>query len=253
MNLHIRKVVRCSFRRCRPEGREITHIDCDELDHLLQNLVYKDPIKKVVPRQKKQESVSRKVMPIPALPPVTDETNWKTIGVLPWNGLSFSQYEVSDMGHVRNKLDSQLLKLTCTSDGYACVYMSHDERILEKPMKQVRVARLVANAFVDGYPGAHNVVIHLNGDRQDNRARNLEWVPKNSSLFRKSARPVVASLVEDPKIRKEFSSINKAQHELSAYNLSHSFSKDGNPFTREVNWDGEKKTAVIEMLPSPGK
>ncbi|KAI8147979.1 hypothetical protein BJV82DRAFT_594133 [Fennellomyces sp. T-0311] len=243
-----------SFKGVRPENVHITHINGDRYDNSLENLAYIDPTKKPRKTREKERSAAsqkqgnaRNEMPLPS---ITEETKWKTIGTLPWNGLSFSMYEVSDMGHVRNRDSSQLLKLYHTYYGHPCVYMYHDNHDLHTRPKIMRVSRLVANAFVDDYSETRNVIIHLNGDRRDNRAQNLKWINKHSSSAQRTARPVMVSLVDDPEKQKKFASANKAQRELSVFNISTLVAKHGNSFTRMVNWDGEKKMALIEVLPS---
>ncbi|KAI8147995.1 hypothetical protein BJV82DRAFT_594170, partial [Fennellomyces sp. T-0311] len=202
-------------------------------------------------REKERSAASQKQgnarnkMPLPS---ITEETKWKTIGTLPWNGLSFSKYEVSDMGHVRNRDSSQLLKLYHTYYGHPYVYIHHDNQDLHTRPKSMTVSRLVANAFVDDYSETRNVIIHLNGDRRDNRAQNLKWINKHSSYAQRIARPVMVSLVDDPEKQKKFESMAKATHELSSFGLSTLVAKHGNSFTKMVNWDGEKKMALIEVL-----
>ncbi|KAI8148109.1 hypothetical protein BJV82DRAFT_594609 [Fennellomyces sp. T-0311] len=240
-----------SFKGCRPENVLIYHINGDKHDNSLENLAYADPKCPRKPREKERSAGSEKQRNARneiALPSITEETKWKAIGTLPWNGLSFSKYEVSDMGHVRNRDSSQLLKLYHTSYGHPCVYMYHDNQDLHTRPKVMRVSRLVANAFVDDYSEIRNLIVHLNGDRLDNRAQNLKWVHKRSSSVRRNARPVVVSLVDDPEKQKKFGSVKKAQRETSVYNLNTLAAKHGNPFTRMANWDGEKKMVLIEIL-----
>ncbi|KAI8148047.1 hypothetical protein BJV82DRAFT_594411 [Fennellomyces sp. T-0311] len=252
VTLQIHALVMLSFNGCRPENVLISHMNGDKHDNSLENLVYADPKLPRKTREKERSEASEKqgstrnVIPLPS---ITEETRWKTIGALPWNGLSFSKYEVSDMGHVRNRDSSQLLKLYHTSYGHPCVYMHHDNQDLHTRRKTLTVPRLVASAFIDDYSETRNVIIHLNGDRLDNRAQNLKWVNKHSSSAQRTARPVMVSLVDDPEKQKKFESGNKAQRELS-FNLRASVAKHGNSFTRMVNWDGEKKMALIEVLPS---
>lgn len=56
-------------------------------------------------------------------------------------------------------------------DGEVYVYLAHPERGLEKRM----VAELVLETFAGPKPSRKHHPVHLNGDRQDNRAVNLEW------------------------------------------------------------------------------
>lgn len=57
-------------------------------------------------------------------------------------------------------------------DGYRTVGLYNND----KKRKHVRVHRLVAEAFCDNpNPEDYNIVNHKNGDKQDNRAINLEW------------------------------------------------------------------------------
>lgn len=44
------------------------------------------------------------------------------------------------------------------------------------------VHRLIATAFVEN-PKNHGYVMHINGDRVDNRAENLKWITKNKNLL----------------------------------------------------------------------
>ncbi|KAI8147997.1 hypothetical protein BJV82DRAFT_313847 [Fennellomyces sp. T-0311] len=255
MAFQIHTLVMLSFRGCRPENLRITHINGEKCDNSLENLAYIDPTKK--PRKTegkrrvapaKEQENERDEIPLPS---ITKKTKWKTIGTLPWNGLSFSKYEVSNMGHVRKKKNSELLKLCWTSRGYIGVHIRHDNPGLDKRSKLLLVSRLVANAFVDDYNETQNAVTHLNGDRLDNRASNLRWACKQSSSTRRNARPVLASLVDDPKKQKKFGSVNKAQRELSiSINLDRLIINHCNYFTTMVNWDGEKKMALIEVFSS---
>ncbi|KAI8141430.1 hypothetical protein BJV82DRAFT_175994 [Fennellomyces sp. T-0311] len=256
ITLHTHKIVIRSFEKRLQEDLQIVHINRNPCDNALKNLVYatRPDLPHIQASKKPATTGQRKTRKgaIP-LPPVTEETRWKAIGVLPWNGVSFSRYEVSDMGHVRLRGESELLKLSYTSDGYyACVLLHPDEQGSKKSRpNSLRVSRLVANAFVDGYSDEQDTAIHRNGDRLDNRAQNLEWMSRNSSLTQKRACPIVVSLVDDPKAQKEFPSIIKAQRELRYYNIYDTIKYHGNTFTKKVSWDGVKKMALIKVLP-PG-
>lgn len=91
------------------------------------------------------------------------------------------RYMVSDMGRVfmtgkfggRCGLMSQQI-----NDGYHIVRLSSRDGSSTK-----RVHRLVADAFVPGRSFERNQVNHINGNRSDNRAENLEWVTQSENIL----------------------------------------------------------------------
>jgi len=92
-------------------------------------------------------------------------------------------YEVSNRGNVRSldrtvverntykkvKRKGKLLK-PCLTTGYYVVGLGRDGLI-----RTHKVHRLVAIAFVGGRSEKKCVTNHINGDKLDNRAENLEW------------------------------------------------------------------------------
>ena len=85
-------------------------------------------------------------------------------------------YEVSDLGRVRSLVDNhgrkreRVLKLSRNKGGYLYIELSKNGK-----GKKHKVHRLVAFAFVEGYNLFKNQVNHINEDKHDNRAINLEW------------------------------------------------------------------------------
>lgn len=77
------------------------------------------------------------------------------------------RYQVSTLGRVRNSVTGRILKQTAFSNGYLKVTLGYKGW-------QPLIHRLVAKAFI---PGDHNLQVnHINGDRQDNRIENLDWL-----------------------------------------------------------------------------
>lgn len=87
------------------------------------------------------------------------------------------KYQVSNMGRVKSLVDrwgrkrEMILKLSVNNkNGYVQVNLHKDSK-----QKTYRVHKLVALAFVDGYEEGL-VVNHIDEDKTNNCAWNLEWV-----------------------------------------------------------------------------
>lgn len=111
----------------------------------------------------------------------------------------FEDYQISDLGIVfskqrtiirqmsdgrtlHKKLKARVLKPSLTQNGYEFVQLRRHGKSFNK-----RIHRLVAETFVDGKSDGL-VVHHINGDKLDNRAENLEWVSmqRNTQEYYKS-------------------------------------------------------------------
>lgn len=89
----------------------------------------------------------------------------------------YSNYLVSDFGDVYSKESKKKLKNSISKFGYARVtlYKSNGEK------HKIMVHRLVALAFIDN-PQNLPQVNHINEDRLDNRAVNLEWCSSSYNI-----------------------------------------------------------------------
>jgi hypothetical protein len=79
------------------------------------------------------------------------------------------EYMVSDAGQIKSMKTNRLLKFSKGSSGYSQVGLRAQGR-----KRTIMVHRLVAAAHVPN-PLNLPVVNHINGDKLDNRATNLEW------------------------------------------------------------------------------
>ena len=84
----------------------------------------------------------------------------------------FPNYQVSDLGRVRNKRTKNIKKTYLDNDGYEKVSLVKLDPIKKTYRKTVH--RLVAESFLGGkHPTLQ--VNHINGVKNDNRLENLEW------------------------------------------------------------------------------
>lgn len=97
-------------------------------------------------------------------------------------------YEVSNLGRVRNVTTGKILKPYNDQRGYLRVDLSRDNR--------AKVHRLVAMAFVP-QPRRKNIVNHINRDRHDNRACNLEWVTQKENVAHYRALDAIKRFAEE--------------------------------------------------------
>lgn len=82
----------------------------------------------------------------------------------------FPAYKVSNLGNVWSNSREKVMSCGVKSSGYRSVALYRNGKPIDK-----LVHRLVAQAFVPGRVGA-TVVNHIDGDKLNNAAQNLEWV-----------------------------------------------------------------------------
>lgn len=91
---------------------------------------------------------------------------WKTVEG--YDGL----YEVSDLGSVRSKHSGEwkVMRGGKNSSGYLIVILCKDGK-----RKTVTVHRLVAQAFIENTDSSKTIINHIDENKENNRADNLEY------------------------------------------------------------------------------
>lgn len=94
---------------------------------------------------------------------------WKTIDEYP-------NYQVSNLGRVKNIKKQSFLKPYPTRSGYLLVSLYSN-----KQRKCITIHRLVAEHFIPN-PENKPCIDHINTDRTDNRIENLKWVTYSENM-----------------------------------------------------------------------
>lgn len=94
-----------------------------------------------------------------------------------WSKINgFPNYSVSTEGEIRNDARKELKSPTKNHSGYLVVDLySNGERYKK------RVSRLVGEAFVEN-PKNKTQINHIDGNKDNNRASNLEWVTPEENM-----------------------------------------------------------------------
>jgi len=104
-----------------------------------------------------------------------------------WKNITgYNNYYVSTEGRVKSKNDKgnwgneRILKIIERKSGY-CVVNLYSYSDGNKKMKQCRVHKLVAKAFIPN-PKNKPLINHIDGDKTNNSVNNLEWVTHSENM-----------------------------------------------------------------------
>lgn len=106
----------------------------------------------------------------------------------------YDEYDVSNMGRIRKhaaRYDAYYLLTPQPNKNNGRMYVSVVNNSGKR--KNISLARVVASQFCDGFSDERKTVNHIDGDVQNNRADNLEWVSQsdnNKHSYQMLNRPV---------------------------------------------------------------
>ena len=130
----------------------------------------------------------------------------------------FDNYEVSNLGKVRNIKSGRVLKPRLDKDGYLthCLY-GHDKR------KFLFLHRIIATAFIDN-PEGKPCVNHIDENKLNNDLSNLEWCSVRENLIhgtrtKRAAEKHFKKVIQldlNDNILNVFESIKQAERETGA-------------------------------------
>lgn len=95
-----------------------------------------------------------------------------------WHQIENTNYEVSDMGQVRNLKTKQIKKI---KSGGTSTYLMAQIYIANGKRKNYLVHRLVAKYFIDN-PNNKEQVNHIDKNKLNNSVSNLEWVTPKENM-----------------------------------------------------------------------
>lgn len=93
----------------------------------------------------------------------------------------YERYAVSNLGNVKSNISGEILNTRKAKNGYLRVNLRKGNLKYEKPFV-VHVHRLVAEAFLSPVEGKM-CVNHIDGNKANNRADNLEWVTNKENTI----------------------------------------------------------------------
>ncbi len=145
-------------------------------------------------------------------------------------------YEVSNYGNVRSLKFGKIKYLKPADDGNGYYFVNLSKNGI---VKNFKIHRLVANAFIDN-PNNYPQINHIDEDKTNNKASNLEWCNSKHNIRYSQARQVMGigengrktillgATVDGEKMGFSYSNISKA--------ANGKFHKIGNHKYKGIEW-----------------
>ena len=153
-----------------------------------------------------------------------------------WRSINgYLNYQVSNIGRVRNSTTGIILKPVVINTGYFKVTLS-----IEGSRKQLLIHRLVAQEFIDNPTGKANVD-HINHNVKDNTISNLRWVSQSEDGMNQRKQQHTSSPYKGV-------SFNKRKNKWHAYIKINGTRKHLWFFLREKEAAAKYNEAAIELF-----
>jgi hypothetical protein len=115
----------------------------------------------------------------------TSDIIYKYLKTVEWKPVVYEDvkpgmYEVSNYGFIRNVHTGRTMSICFSEKGYAMVELA----TISGRGKSKKLHRIVARHFVDGETKRKCEVDHLDGNKRNNQASNLEWVTHLENIRR---------------------------------------------------------------------
>ena len=99
---------------------------------------------------------------------LSNRENWRSID-------GYLNYEVSDVGRIRNVNTGKILKQSINSNGYYLVSLCNNGKV-----KKHKTHRIVAHEFIENLCDKP-IADHIDGNKTNNCASNLRWATKSEN------------------------------------------------------------------------
>ena len=95
-----------------------------------------------------------------------------------YRNIKLGMYEVSNYGRIRNSHTKHIMALVPSEKNYmmACF------RCTDNRTRTIKVHRIVASSFVSGKTSERCEVNHIDGNKRNNCANNLEWCTRSDNI-----------------------------------------------------------------------
>ncbi len=96
----------------------------------------------------------------------------------PLDFMGYSKYEISNIGRLKTIKTGYITVGSLNKCGFLLLNIRHDDGKKKKPNMHL----LVARAFLGNPPYSESNVVHMDGNKQNNKVSNLKWYTKNTVL-----------------------------------------------------------------------